>query len=157
MLCTTVFKPSVALWSLLRRQICSAKPFHGFSANILVHDLPTSWHRLFDMRRICTAAAAAAMLTAATTTMSKCADDISTSEGDNAVVTKDNEYMEGIRIYGIGIKEDPVPGEKRGKGMQRLNSSYWMLALAVFIGLHPHPRCTHCLELIHPQHSVSQG
>ena len=26
--------------------------------------------------------------------------------------------MEGIKLYGIGIKDDPVPGEKRGKGMQ---------------------------------------
>lgn len=52
---------------------------------------------------------------------------------DNAIVTTDDAYMEGIKIYGIGIKDDPVPGEKRGKGMQRLNSSYFQLALAVFI------------------------
>ena len=38
--------------------------------------------------------------------------------GDNAVVTQDEAYMEGIKLYGIGIKDDPVPGEKRGKGMQ---------------------------------------
>ena len=37
---------------------------------------------------------------------------------DNAVVTQDEAYMEGIKLYGIGIKDDPVPGEKRGKGMQ---------------------------------------
>jgi hypothetical protein len=47
--------------------------------------------------------------------------------------TRGGRYMEGIKLYGIGIKDDPVPGEKRGKGMQRMNSSYWMLALAVFI------------------------
>ena len=41
----------------------------------------------------------------------------------NAVVTEDDNYMEGIKLYGIGIKDDPVPGEKRGKGMQRMNSS----------------------------------
>ena len=45
----------------------------------------------------------------------------------NAVVTEDDAYMKGIKLYGIGIKDDPVPGEKRGKGMQRMNSSYWML------------------------------
>jgi hypothetical protein len=57
----------------------------------------------------------------------------SSESSSNAVVTQDKAYMEGIKLYGIGIKDDPVPGEKRGKGMQRLNSSYWMLDLASFI------------------------
>lgn len=56
-----------------------------------------------------------------------------TGTSAQVVVTEDPSYLEGIKIYGIGIKEDPVPGEKRGKGMQRLNSSYWMLRLATFI------------------------
>jgi hypothetical protein len=30
------------------------------------------------------------------------------------------------KIYGIGIKDDPVPGEKRGKGIQHLTSTYWI-------------------------------
>lgn len=43
------------------------------------------------------------------------------------------EYIEGIRIWGVGIKQDPVPGEKRGKGVQHLRSNQWMYALAKFI------------------------
>ena len=29
--------------------------------------------------------------------------------------------------------EDPVPGEKRGRGMQHLTSSYWIYDMGVFI------------------------
>ena len=35
--------------------------------------------------------------------------------------------------YDIGILEDPIPGEKRGKGLQHLTSSYFTYDLAVFI------------------------
>jgi hypothetical protein len=44
-----------------------------------------------------------------------------------------HEYIKGIKIYGIGIKEDPVPGEKRGKGIQHLTSSFWIYDMGVFI------------------------
>jgi len=47
-----------------------------------------------------------------------------------------HEYIKGIKIYGIGIKEDPVPGEKRGKGIQHLTSSYWLYDMGVFIQRH---------------------
>lgn len=43
------------------------------------------------------------------------------------------DYIKGIKIYGIGIKEDPVPGEKRGKGIQHLTSSYWIYDMGVFL------------------------
>lgn len=46
------------------------------------------------------------------------------------------DYIEGIKIWGVGIKEDPVPGEKRGKGVQHLRSNTWMYDLASFIQDH---------------------
>jgi hypothetical protein len=52
---------------------------------------------------------------------------------DNEVVTKNDNYVKGIQIWGIGIKEDPVPGEKRGRGMQHLTSTYWIYDMGVFI------------------------
>ena len=42
----------------------------------------------------------------------------------SSVVTDHPQYIKGIKIYGIGILEDPVPGEKRGRGKQHLTSSY---------------------------------
>ena len=50
-----------------------------------------------------------------------------------SVVVIDKEYVGQVKIYNTGLKEDPVPGEKRGKGVQFLNSSYWLSALGVFI------------------------
>ena len=44
------------------------------------------------------------------------------AEQKNPVVTLDSTYIDSIKIYGCGIKEDPIPGEKRGKGVQHLNS-----------------------------------
>ena len=38
------------------------------------------------------------------------------------VVTFDATYIDQVKIYNCGIKEDPIPGEKRGKGVQSLNS-----------------------------------
>jgi len=49
------------------------------------------------------------------------------------------EYIDGIRIWGVGIKDDPVPGEKRGKGVQHLRSTQWIYGLACFIQDH-HPQ-----------------
>jgi len=51
----------------------------------------------------------------------------------SAIVTSASQYIKGIKIYGIGILEDPVPGEKRGKGTQHLTSSYWLYDMGVFI------------------------
>lgn len=51
----------------------------------------------------------------------------------NEIVTPDPEYCMGQRIYGVGIKQDPFPGEKRGKGIQHLTSAYWVTDLAQFI------------------------
>jgi hypothetical protein len=48
-------------------------------------------------------------------------------------VSRDDDYISDIKIWGVGIKQDPIPGEKRGKGIQHLNSSYWMYDLATFI------------------------
>ncbi len=36
----------------------------------------------------------------------------------------------------MGIKQDPIPGEKRGKGAQHLMSSQWLAAMAEFAGAH---------------------
>jgi hypothetical protein len=49
------------------------------------------------------------------------------------VTDGESQYIKGIKIYGIGIKEDPVPGEKRGKGIQHLTSSYWIYDMGVFV------------------------
>ena len=45
----------------------------------------------------------------------------------SAIVTSHEDYIKGIKIYGIGILEDPVPGEKRGKGTQHLTSRFKQL------------------------------
>jgi len=49
------------------------------------------------------------------------------------IVTPDDRYIGGVKIYGAGLAEDPCPGSKQGKGVQHLNSSYWIEDLAVFI------------------------
>lgn len=49
------------------------------------------------------------------------------------IITENKDYIKGIKIYGIGILEDPVPGEKRGRGIQHLTSSYWIYDMGVFI------------------------
>ena len=35
-------------------------------------------------------------------------------------VTQNEQYIKGSKLYDIGILEDPIPGEKRGKGLQHL-------------------------------------
>jgi hypothetical protein len=55
------------------------------------------------------------------------------------VVTEDPSYLEGIKIYGIGIKEDPVPGEKRGKGMRF--RSHWLDPNATWLGFKGFQSC----------------
>lgn len=56
---------------------------------------------------------------------------------DTQVVTEGHpDYIEGIQIWGVGIKDDPIPGEKRGKGVQYLRSHQWVYALACFIQDH---------------------
>jgi hypothetical protein len=54
----------------------------------------------------------------------------------NEIITPDPEYIKGIRIYGVGILQDPVPGQKMGKGLQHLISSQWLLAMSEFVGSH---------------------
>jgi len=54
----------------------------------------------------------------------------------NEIVTPDPEYVMGMKIYGVGIKEDPIPGQKFGKGIQHLISTYWMMAMSEFIAAH---------------------
>ena len=51
----------------------------------------------------------------------------------NKVTTQDEAYIGNLKIYNVGLKEDPVPGEKRGKGTQCDNSSYFISALSIFI------------------------
>mmetsp|Transcript_73720 Transcript_73720/g.232810 ORF Transcript_73720/g.232810 Transcript_73720/m.232810 type:complete len:351 (-) Transcript_73720:266-1318(-) len=53
--------------------------------------------------------------------------------GSKTVITHNDGYISGIKIYDIGILEDPVPGEKRGRGKQHLTSSYWIYDMGVFI------------------------
>ncbi len=52
------------------------------------------------------------------------------------VVTKDRDYVASTKIYNTGTMEGPVPGEKRGKGVQHLNSSYWLHDLCCFVSAH---------------------
>lgn len=54
----------------------------------------------------------------------------------NEVVTPDPEYVKGIKLYGVGIKEDPVAGKKMGKGIQHLISTQWLSAMSEFIASH---------------------
>ena len=52
------------------------------------------------------------------------------------IVTPDPEYVKGTKIYGVGIKEDPIPGQKFGKGLQHLTSTFWTSDMAQFIASH---------------------
>eukprot|EP00759_Apiculatamorpha_spiralis_P037322 PhF_6_TR37204/c0_g1_i1/m.54832/K00817/hisC; histidinol-phosphate aminotransferase len=52
------------------------------------------------------------------------------------IVTPDPEYVKGTKIYGVGIKEDPIPGMKFGKGIQHLISTYWHMDMSQFIATH---------------------
>ncbi|KAH3767751.1 histidinol-phosphate transaminase [Pelomyxa schiedti] len=54
----------------------------------------------------------------------------------NEVVTPDPEYVKGVKLYNIGIKEDPVAGQKMGKGVQHLISSQWISAMSEFVAAH---------------------
>lgn len=51
------------------------------------------------------------------------------------IVTPDPQYVRGVRLYGVGIKQDPIPGEKRGKGAQHLMSPQWLAAMSEFAGV----------------------
>ncbi len=55
---------------------------------------------------------------------------------DVEMVTPDPEYVRGIKIFNMGIKEDPVPGQKLGKGLQHLTSPRWLQAMAAFAAAH---------------------
>jgi hypothetical protein len=56
----------------------------------------------------------------------------------DAIVSPDPEYVKGMKLYGVGIKNDPIGevGSKRGKGVQHLTSSIWINALSEFVGSH---------------------
>ena len=49
------------------------------------------------------------------------------------VVTQVEGYVGGIKIWNTGMIEDVVPGSKRGKGVQHMNSDYWIEDMGVFI------------------------
>ena len=49
------------------------------------------------------------------------------------VVTPSAGFIGGIKIHNTGLMEDPVPGSKRGKGVQHLNSDFWIEDMGVFI------------------------
>lgn len=68
-----------------------------------------------------------------------------------AVVTPADpaKYIGGVKIWRVGLKDDPVPGEKRGKGVQHLNSSSFISDLAVHIGANL-PTLRQHLEHIRP-------
>jgi len=50
-----------------------------------------------------------------------------------SVTTNADNYIGGIKIYNTGMMEDPTPGSKRGKGVQHMNSDYWIEAMGCFI------------------------
>jgi hypothetical protein len=77
-----------------------------------------------------------ALISPASTTTKKYHPTEATTTAALPVEEDHKEYIKGIKIYGIGIKEDPVPGEKRGKGIQHLTSSYWIYDMGVFIQRH---------------------
>lgn len=54
----------------------------------------------------------------------------------NEIVTPDPEYVRGMRIYGVGILDDPVSGSKFGKGLQHLTSSHWLMSMSEFVAAH---------------------
>jgi hypothetical protein len=92
------------------------------------------------MFQLCSRRAAAAAIVSPLVAVHCDSNDVSkegthkdTSQINNGVVTKNENYVKGIQIWGIGIKEDPVPGEKRGRGVQHLTSTYWIYDMGVFI------------------------
>ena len=52
------------------------------------------------------------------------------------VVSEADGYIGGIKVWGIGMQEDPNPGSKRGKGVQHMNSDFWVSDMGVFINAH---------------------
>eukprot|EP01062_Namystynia_karyoxenos_P038868 TRINITY_DN28251_c0_g1_i2.p1 TRINITY_DN28251_c0_g1~~TRINITY_DN28251_c0_g1_i2.p1 ORF type:complete len:328 (+),score=129.07 TRINITY_DN28251_c0_g1_i2:80-985(+) len=52
---------------------------------------------------------------------------------EGGVVSDAPDYIGQIKVYNVGILEDPIKGAKRGKGSQVLNSSYWLEDLSCFI------------------------
>eukprot|EP00658_Telonema_sp_P-2_P077759 TRINITY_DN7114_c0_g1_i1.p1 TRINITY_DN7114_c0_g1~~TRINITY_DN7114_c0_g1_i1.p1 ORF type:complete len:290 (-),score=75.61 TRINITY_DN7114_c0_g1_i1:383-1252(-) len=59
-----------------------------------------------------------------------------TEQPTQQVVQQAQGYIGGIKIWGTGMMDDPNPGSKRGKGVQHLNSDFWIGAMGVFIAEH---------------------
>jgi hypothetical protein len=56
--------------------------------------------------------------------------------GDEAAITEGhNEYIKESKIYGIGIKQDPIAGTKMSKGRQDLISPIWLGDLSRYVAL----------------------
>jgi hypothetical protein len=92
--------------------------------------------------------AALGLLAGSTTTAAMCAATESSSRASSraaerarlqaAVMEKadPNEYAGGVKIWGAGQLKDLTPGTKFGKGVQHLNSAYWIEDLSAFIAAH---------------------
>ena len=88
--------------------------------------------RLLLRRPLC--AAAAAVGCSLTARSASClAEAERKADTPPPVITRADEYIKGVKIYNIGILEDPIPGEKRGRGIQHLTSSYFIYDMGVFI------------------------
>src|SRR5947207_2191584 len=52
---------------------------------------------------------------------------------EEAISEGHSEYIKNKKIYGIGIKQDPIEGSKMSKGRQDLTSPIWLGDLSRFI------------------------
>lgn len=55
--------------------------------------------------------------------------------GVSSITEGHTEYIRGSKIYGIGLKQDPIVGTKMSKGRQDLISPIWLGDLSRFIAL----------------------
>lgn len=53
--------------------------------------------------------------------------------GEEAITEGHSEYIKNKKIYGIGIKQDPIEGTKMSKGRQDLTSPIWLGDLSRYI------------------------
>lgn len=97
------------------------------------------WWRLSALRISPRFAAAPICLTTAATAWgasSRCEETKRPIE----IVSKSSKHVDNIKIWGTGLLKDPeglsAADRKRGKGVQHLNSEYWVGAMGTFIGTH---------------------
>jgi len=78
-----------------------------------------------------------------------------TRKPSSSIVTPSSRHLADVKIWGTGLLKDPVglseQDRKRGKGVQHLNSEYWIEGLGVFIAFNLPRLRSH---LLHTEHAT---